>query len=758
MDNNELLTAALEYAAAGFRVIPLKPRDKAPLVPKWTERATADPTQIRQWWQKYPNANIGIACGAACGRNLTVVDLDVSTDKNGLRELYDWQKEHGELPKTLTVKTGGGGYHYYYFTDSPHKIGANILGAGSGVDVRDAGGQIVAPPSIHKSGKRYEWADGFDISRIADGGALLEKLLTERETGIAAPTPLNSRAVDVKPISGDITDRITAKLGLDFSEGGRNDSIHRLASSLQARGYEDGTILELCERVNSERCTPPLPEKEVQTAVASALKSIGKGMPRTVDAVADFAEYSERLADKFPYIIPHEQKDGTIYYTVSPQRLAAYMRAYPKDKYFFLETGGEKPLAFWYNGAYYNPLDDNSFKGYIKRHIAEFDEELIKTRDLDEVYKLLVTDGERVKAGELDNAENLICFKNGLLNIDTLGLVPNTPELYCTIQIPCNWTPGAECPRFMEYLKTLTNGNFEFQTLLWQFMGLAISNLPGYLPKKALFLYGDGDTGKSQLLELIKRLIGSENYASTDMKELERPHGTYSLWRKRLAGSPDMSAMRVDELKMFKKLTGGDDISFEKKFKDAFTDKYKGVLLFCANVLPPFGGDKGDHVYERMILCPCTNVIPPEKRDRRLIEKLYAEREGIVYNAVMALRELKENGFNFTIPDICRLASEEYKRENDSVLQFLDECTVPREHCDSSLFTPTGAMYAAYKGWAKMNNCRYIANRSEFRQSIRNKYGNRMEVKDKSGNKRGYTFELTRAAREELGGFFNYAE
>ncbi len=758
MDNNELLTAALEYAAAGFRVFPLETRGKKPITANGFKNATTDAEQLRRWWASHPAANIGISCGAACRRNLTVVDLDIKPDKNGLRELFDWQKERGELPKTLTVKTGGGGYHYYYFTDKPYKNGTDILGAGSGIDVRDAGGYVVAPPSVHESGKRYEWADGFDISRIADGGAVLEKLLTERETSNAAPTPLNSRAVDVKLISGDITDRITAKLGLNFSEGGRNDSIHRLASSLQARGYEDGAILELCERVNAERCTPPLPQKEVQTAVASALKSIGKGTPHTVDAVADFAEYSERLADKFPYIIPHEQKDGTIYYTVSPQRLAAYMRTYPEDKYFFLETGGEKPLAFWYNGAYYNPLDDNSFKGYIKRHIAEFDEELIKTRDLDEVYKLLVTDGERVKAGELDNAENLICFKNGLLNIDTLGLVPNTPELYCTIQIPCNWTPGAECPRFMEYLKTLTNGNFEFQTLLWQFMGLAISNLPGYLPKKALFLYGDGDTGKSQLLELIKRLIGSENYASTDMKELERPHGTYSLWRKRLAGSPDMSAMRVDELKMFKKLTGGDDISFEKKFKDAFTDKYKGVLLFCANVLPPFGGDKGDHVYERMILCPCTNVIPPEKRDRRLIEKLYAEREGIVYNAVMALRELKENGFNFTIPDICRLASEEYKRENDSVLQFLDECTVPREHCDSSLFTPTGAMYAAYKGWAKMNNCRYIANRSEFRQSIRNKYGNRMEVKDKSGNKRGYTFELTRAAREELGGFFNYAE
>ena len=290
MDNNELLTAALEYAAAGFQVFPLETKGKKPITANGFKNATTDAEQLRRWWASHPAANIGIACGAACGRNLTVVDLDIKPDKNGLRELFDWQKDHGELPKTLTVKTGGGGYHYYYFTDKPYKNGTDILGAGSGIDVRDAGGYVVAPPSVHESGKRYEWADGFDVSKIAAGGAVLEKLLTERETSNAssdraAPVSRSSRSADIKPISGDITDRITAKLGLTFSEGGRNDSIHRLASSLQARGYEDGAILELCERVNSERCTPPLPEKEVQMAVASALKSIGKGIPHMVDAV-----------------------------------------------------------------------------------------------------------------------------------------------------------------------------------------------------------------------------------------------------------------------------------------------------------------------------------------------------------------------------------------------------------------------------------------------------------------------------------------
>lgn len=207
---------------------------------------------------------------------------------------------------------------------------------------------------------------------------------------------------------------------------------------------------------------------------------------------------------------------------------------------------------------------------------------------------------------------------------------------------------------------------------------LAISNVSGYLPKKALFLYGEGDTGKSKLLELMSLLIGNENYCAMDLKGIEERFGTAPLWRKRLAGSPDMSAMKIGELKIFKKLTGGDYIDFEFKGKDKITDRFNGLLIFCSNDLPKFGGDKGNHVYERMILINCSNIIPKEKRDRKLIEKLYSEREAIVYNAVLAFKTLKSNGFNFDIPDECIANIEDYKTENDNVRQFIDECTNER--------------------------------------------------------------------------------
>ena len=764
MDNNtDLLTTALEYAAAGFRVLPIS-QDKKALV-KWkdVEPPTTDESIIREWWKKFPRANIAIATGeTASGAYLTVIDTDLKPDKgvNGFETLFEWQKENEALPETLTARTGGGGYHFYFFTEKPCKNGTDILGSGSGVDVRSAGGYVVAPPSVHKSGRRYEWQAGFDPAKIAPGGAVLDKLLAYKKpragkTERSAAQPEKRAAKAAGGAAGaprplDKTEATIQRLGLSFSQGSRNDSLFKLAASLQAQGYEDSAIFDIVTKVNAERCSEPLPEKELETIIGSATEHYPKGIPRTVEAAGGSIEaYTERLAEKFPYIIPHERRDGGIYYTVSTQLLAAHVRK--NERYFFLDTGGEKPPAFWYENGCYRRVDDNTFKGFIKRHIERFDEQLVISHDLDEVYKLLLTDGRRVHSSEINSAGNLICFKNGTLDLDTLELVPHSPECLLTIRIPCDWTYAngiaPECPRFFEFLETLTSGDKKMQLLLWEYLGFIISNTPGYIPKKAPFLYGPGNTGKSQFLELIKRLIGAENYASTDIRELEERFATAAIWNKRLAGSPDMSAMKVDELKMFKKLTGGDDIPFEFKGKDRFTDKFRGVLIFCANERPKFGGDKGEHVYDRMILCPCSNVIPPEKRDRLLIDKLYAEREGIVYYAVQALLLLRKNGFSFTEPDICRSEIARYKVENDNVLQFLEECTERSQSCR----TTTRQMYIAYQNWGKHNGC-YVLSNTEFRKSLCRHYGadDPEQRERKIKGVRYYSFDLLESSRKEL--------
>ncbi len=158
--NQDSLTAtrdaALTYLHEGWSVIPVG-RDKHPLI-SWKEYQQRLPTEneILSWWQKYPDANVGIVTGKLSG--IVVVDID---PKNG------GTIEGMELPATLISKTGGGGWHYIYLYPGEGDI-TNVSGIHPGVDIRGEGGFIVAPPSLHKSGELYEWAPEFDPGLIAD--------------------------------------------------------------------------------------------------------------------------------------------------------------------------------------------------------------------------------------------------------------------------------------------------------------------------------------------------------------------------------------------------------------------------------------------------------------------------------------------------------------------------------------------------------------------------------------------------------------
>ena len=435
-----------------------------------------------------------------------------------------------------------------------------------------------------------------------------------------------------------------------------------------------------------------------------------------------FNRSSDEIGGLPPFIYEDvDERTGKTKYTVLCPELAQYIR--DTEKFFFLSTPGEKPLIFRYDArGVYEQISEHNFKGIIKAPIERFMPSLVKAKYLEEVFKLLITDlGRNRKPDELDQCTSLINFRNGLLNINTLELVKHSPEILSTIQIPCNWNPQARnMPVFESYLKTLTSGIPATMKLLLQFTGLVISNIRGTIDKSALFLIGKGNSGKSQFLELLKRLVGESNYAAIDFSELENNRFAASkLYRKRLAGDSDMKAMNVAEVNRFKSLTGGDPISIEFKGKDGFTGHYNGALLFCGNDMPKFGGDKGKHVYSRMMIIPCNNAILKEDQDPLLIEKLYAEREAIVYNAVLALKAFIANGYHFVLPEVSEAARQEYMRTNDTVALFLDECaTIPT---DAKHRTTTAFAYTAYKAWARECN-EYAYSKSDFKKAVARYY------------------------------------
>lgn len=251
--------AAIEYAKKGFAVFPLKYRDKVPLTRNGCKDATTDAAQIKAWWQKYPNANIGLATGSV-SQNVFVIDLDIDEDRgiDGYHSLEDWQREHGDFPETWTAITGRGGYHLYYRGNGRIKNRAGII---DGVDIRGNGGYVVAPPSIHKNGNRYEWEYSPDEFEIAKADNNVEYFLNhdDQKQGAAFTMP-NIVAV-----------------------GQRNQMLFRFACMMQAKGASDQSVFAATMAENESACSPPLSEREVRIIVSSATK-YEKGKPIHIDS------------------------------------------------------------------------------------------------------------------------------------------------------------------------------------------------------------------------------------------------------------------------------------------------------------------------------------------------------------------------------------------------------------------------------------------------------------------------------------------
>lgn len=153
-NGSPLAAAAVNYAKSGWCVFPVKPRDKTPLTPHGLKDATNNIDVVRQWWAKWPNANIGLNCGKS---GMVVVDLDKHGDKDGMEEWEQLQASTGLQIATSTSLTGGGGRHLIFKAPQGVSIKNSAGKLSPGIDIRADGGYIVLPPSIHPSGNPYTW-------------------------------------------------------------------------------------------------------------------------------------------------------------------------------------------------------------------------------------------------------------------------------------------------------------------------------------------------------------------------------------------------------------------------------------------------------------------------------------------------------------------------------------------------------------------------------------------------------------------------
>jgi putative DNA primase/helicase len=459
-----------------------------------------------------------------------------------------------------------------------------------------------------------------------------------------------------------------------------------------------------------------------------------------------------------PVFIKFNLQTGEPY--VSVPLLAKYVREHLR--YVLVRDNGKQGLLkYVYEDGCYRLYADNMLMGVIKKYIADYDEELVKMGQVSETLNHILTDLNYVSQDDLNANEDLINFRNGLLRIteNEIQLLPHSPDVLTTIQIPCEWK-GAPSPTpvFDSYMHTLTNGDKAVEQLLLEFIGACISNIKGWRMKKSLFMVGDGDTGKSQLKSLVERLLGKGNYIGIDLKDIEARFGTGTIYGTRLAGSSDMSFLTVDELKTFKRLTGGDSVFAEFKGLQGFEYTFCGLLWFCMNRLPKFGGDDGQWVYNRIMVVNCVNIIPLEKQDKRLLDKMYAERDGIIYKAVTALQKVVANGYRFSEPASITAARQDYRSTNSSVISFYEECMCPWENGKINKHCTTGRIYKVYQAYCRENNNGYSKNAKEFRTELADYLGTTFpEMRTRlNGNTYYRNLTLTYEAKEQYSREYGY--
>lgn len=222
-----------------IRIFPVQYKGKTPLTPNGYKDATCEFETTTKWWSQYPNANIGIATGATSG--FWVLDIDGEEGELSLRSL---QEQNGELPNTVTVKTGSG-RHLYFKIPEGERIKNSVSKVGSKLDVRADGGYVIAPPSIHPNGSVYQW-DENSSNEIAEAPDWLIDLVT-------LPT--------LEKIKGDQDWKKKLKNGV--TEGERNNSLAEIVGALLASNLNKETALELCLSQNEARFNPPLEPEEV---------------------------------------------------------------------------------------------------------------------------------------------------------------------------------------------------------------------------------------------------------------------------------------------------------------------------------------------------------------------------------------------------------------------------------------------------------------------------------------------------------------
>ena len=700
---SDLGKAACDYCELGWSVLPLVPGGKQPIDGSGANESCDDWETVCWFWLENPDCNVGIATGEA-SNGLLVIDVDQNEDagKYGEEVLFEWEKANGKLPETVCATSGSGGHHYYFRTTSKVKCASNRTLA---IDRRGDGGYVVAPPSVHPDGGRYEWdldPQDYDVA-FADNKVI--ELMAFCDGGDAS-----SKTGDGRFVFPDVV----------HDGEGREQNLVSLAFSLRSQGMDYDAILSTLSQVNDERVVPPKPPKDIRRIAKSVCRKPAGLSPEYAAAKeraelraqqqAELAaqEYEERMraaaeaniagSTEHAPINPDDFKIGK-----SGLDHAAVGKDMLKRFHFCMVDG----VPVTWTGARYEVGWDRavSVLSQYKRTIRESERR--------EVCRWL-----EIYAPNVQQAPwQLIAFKNGVLNVKTMESQRRCIDMVIPNVIPHDWNPDASSELVDKFLDGVACGRPDVVANLCEVIGLCMCR--GCFMDKAFFLINStGCNGKSTYINFLRSILGEDNCSSVDPQLMSQRFQTVPLMGKlaNIADDIPSSIADSDGLAVFKKAVSGDVVPLEFKGGKATDFRPYSTFVFSMNRVPPLGDSTGG-MMRRIHPVPFDANFRGVKADRFLGEKLSSEEccEAAIVLGVQALRRMLETG-EVTETEFSKREVEDIELTNNQVKLFLEE----REWTMESLeFMPTKQLFDSYTDWADESCIRNVFSRKRFLNEVK---------------------------------------
>ncbi|HFD2039836.1 TPA: phage/plasmid primase, P4 family [Clostridium perfringens] len=284
----------------------------------------------------------------------------------------------------------------------------------------------------------------------------------------------------------------------------------------------------------------------------------------------------------------------------------------------------------------------------------------------------------------------LVNVRNGLLDIRDMSFKEHTPSYLSTVQLNVEYNPQVDCPQFKKFLNEVLD--CKLIPLVQEIVGYLLTT--NTASQKAFVFWGPARTGKSTLLWVVEYLLlGKKNVSNIPWQEIGDKFKTAELLGKLANVFSDLPSKSIDDTGIFKVVTGEDYLMAEKKNKNPFKFKPFARLVFSCNELPRNYVDRTEGFYRRLIIVPFSRQIDKSKIDKSLKYKFQREKEGILNWALEGLKRLYENNFEFSENELTDGVKKEYKRENNNVISFVEECC----ELDGLFSCSRIELYEAYK-------------------------------------------------------------